>query len=82
HLEKLMHEELSAAAIKSVYDGFLKAEKMAVPIFYTIMIALGILLSWITISARVASYLPYFYAGFIIYALLYAYWIQRISKSG
>jgi hypothetical protein len=82
HLEKMMREELSGTAIKNAYDSFTRAERFAVPAFYTIMIALGILLSWIAIASRVASYLGVFYVGFVIYAILYAYWILRIWKMG
>ena len=80
HLEKIMHEDLSATAVKNAHDQLMKFEKFAVPAFYTIMIALGILLSWITISSRVASYLPYFYMGFIVYGLMYAYWVLNVWK--
>jgi len=80
HLEKLMREDLSATAIKNAHDQLMKFEKLVVPALYTSMIALGILLSWITISSRVPSYLPYFYMGFIVYGLLYVYWILSVWK--
>lgn len=80
HLEKLMNEDLSATAVKNAHDHLMKFEKAAVPAFYTLMIGLGVLLSWVTISTRVASYLPYFYMGFAVYGLLYVYWILNVWK--